>query len=564
MKNNFSAWLLLPLALAARDGALAQTPPDAGSIQQQIERERAPLLPRKAVPERPVEPAVMTPQAGFTVTVRSFRFAGNTLLPGERLAPAVAGFLNRPLDFNQLKAAAIAVANAYREAGWIVRVYLPEQDIVDGVVVIQIVEAVFGGAILDGPEPSRIKSAHVLNFFGAQQKTGEPVNAEALDRALLLADDLPGVAVSGSLREGAKARETDLVVKLADEPRVIGKVAIDNTGSRGTGPNRITADLNLNSPFGMGDLLTANAIYTQGSDYLRLGASVPVGVNGWRVGVNTSHLDYKLVASEFDALEAKGKSDSSGLEASYPVIRSRLKNLYFMANADHKTFDNQANGATTTRYKSDSLGLGLFGNIFDNLGGGGANAASLIWTNGKLNLDGSPNQAADAVTTRSDGSYGKLRYSLSRQQVVTERISLFASIAGQRANKNLDSSEKFFLGGATGVRAYPSNEGGGSNGDLASVELRAKLPQGFTLTGFYDWGRVTINRNNDFAGAPALNDYVLKGAGLTLAWQAASGPSVRATWAHRIGENPNPTATGNDQDGSLNRNRLWLSAVLPF
>ena len=61
-----------------------------------------------------------------------------------------------------------------------------------------------------------------------------------------------------------------------------------------------------------------------------------------------------------------------------------------------------------------------------------------------------------------------------------------------------------------------------------------------------------------------LNDYSLKGAGLALAWQGNSGLNLRATWARRIGDNPNPTATGNDQDGSLVSNRFWLTASLPF
>ncbi|MEI6802562.1 MAG: ShlB/FhaC/HecB family hemolysin secretion/activation protein [Burkholderiales bacterium] len=72
------------------------------------------------------------------------------------------------------------------------------------------------------------------------------------------------------------------------------------------------------------------------------------------------------------------------------------------------------------------------------------------------------------------------------------------------------------------------------------------------------------NRDNGFAGAPALNDYALKGAGLALGWQAGNGGSVRATWARRMGDNPNPTATGNDQDGSLVTNRFWLAASLTF
>ena len=101
------------------------------------------------------------------------------------------------------------------------------------------------------------------------------------------------------------------------------------------------------------------------------------------------------------------------------------------------------------------------------------------------------------------------------------------------ASKNLDSAEKFYLGGASGVRAYPSSEGGGAEGQLASLELRARLPQNFALSAFYDWGHVTVNRNNGFTGASALNAYTLQGAGLTAAWFASFGLNLKATWARR-------------------------------
>ena len=53
--------------------------------------------------------------------------------------------------------------------------------------------------------------------------------------------------------------------------------------------------------------------------------------------------------------------------------------------------------------------------------------------------------------------------------------SAFASFSGQMAGGNLDPSEKFYLGGSTGVRAYPSGEAGGSTGQLISLELRRQL-----------------------------------------------------------------------------------------
>jgi len=268
------------LALLLSCATLTHAQPDAGTLRQQIEQERDAALPKKIAPQIAPAPQPMAPVAGITITVTAFQFAGNTLLSDEQLMPAVAKFLNRPLDFAELQKAAVAVANLYREAGWIVRAYLPAQDINDGAVTIQIVEAVFGGLHHEGPEPTRLKLPYVIDIFEAQQKAGEPLNAEALDRALLLTDDLPGVGATGSLREGAQPHETDLVLKLADEPLTIGEVVFDNTGSRSTGSGRLSANLNLNSPFSLGDLFTANAIHTQGSDYLRLSATLPVGPNG--------------------------------------------------------------------------------------------------------------------------------------------------------------------------------------------------------------------------------------------------------------------------------------------
>ncbi len=564
MRNMHLVGPAFALAMIPPWPACAQTPPDAGSLQQQIDRERKPMLPPRATPERPAEPAAMQPAAGASITVSAFRFAGNTLLGEEQLAPAVAGYLNRPLDFAQLQKAAAAVAEVYRQAGWVVRAYLPQQEIQAGVVTIQIVEAVFGGAVIEGDPPLRLKLATALAVIDAAQTRGEKLNADAIDRALLLLDDLPGVTAIGNLRPGHEEGETELVLNLGDEPLLRAEAGMDNTGSRSTGTERLLANLTMSSLLALGESVNASIIHTQGSDYARLGVTLPVGGTGWRAGINASSLRYQLVAPEFVAFEGKGTSETTGLEASYPLIRSRLKNLYVNANADRKTFDNQSGGAVTTRYRTETLSLGLAGNLFDNIGGGGANSASLSLVAGDLNLDDSPNQAADAATVRAAGHYTKLRYAASRQQVIADDLAVFAALSGQQAGKNLDSSEKFYLGGAGGVRAYPASEGGGSEGQMVNLELRWRLPAGFSLTAFHDWGRVRVNRDNGFTGAAILNDYSLKGAGLALGWQADFGLSARLTWARREGENPNPTATGRDQDGSLVRDRLWASVMLSF
>jgi hemolysin activation/secretion protein len=351
---------------------------------------------------------------------------------------------------------------------------------------------------------------------------------------------------------------------VADGPRVTGDVEADNAGARSTGLGRVIADARLNSLFGLGDRTDAMLLHSLGSDYERAAYSQPVGSGGWRVGINASHLTYRVVTAAFAALDARGTSTTTGAEANYPLWRERLKNLFFTFTVDDKRFDNRSSGAIASAYTVRSASLGLYGNLFDTLGGGGANNASITLEQGNVDLGDSPNEGADSVTTHTAGGFRMLHFSAARQQTLTERFSLYASLSGQTASKNLDSSEKFYLGGSSGVRAYPANEGGGSEGVLLDLEARESLPANFNLTGFFDIGVVQVNKNNGFTGAAAPNSDQLKGLGISLGWTASMGFSVKATLARRIGNNPDPTSTGADQDGSLDKNRVWLQASVPF
>lgn len=551
--------------------ALACAQPDAGALLQQIEQGQQQALPEKAHSAEPVVPSPMQATGGLTITVTSFRFAGNTLINAERLTPMVAAYLNRPLGLAELNQAAAAVADYYRASGWVVRAFLPQQEIKEGSVTIQIVEAVFGGAVIEGSSPGHLPVAAALRIVESAQQIGEKLNANAVDRGLLLLGDTPGISATGNLRSGKVEGETDLALKLADTPLLRGDAGIDNSGSRSTGAERLLTNAVMNGAMGKGDQATTNIMHTRGSDYISIGGTLPLGSNGWRAGINTSYMRYHLVAAEFDAIDGNGTSATFGVEASYPLIRMRAKNLYFNARADRKNFDNYALAAVTSHYRTDALTLGLTGNLFDNFHGGGANSASLFFVSGIVNLNDSPNQVADATSANSAGHFTKIRYAANRQQALTETLSFYAALTGQMALQNLDGSEKFYLGGAGGVRAYPSSEGGGSEGQMLNMELRWivpegrwKMPRGLMLATFYDWGRVRVNRDNNFSGAPALNSYDLKGAGLGLTWQADTGLTAKLIWARRMGENPNPATTGQDQDGSFVRDRLWLSITQPF
>ena len=475
-----------------------------------------------------------------------FQFKGNTQLSEAQLQAAVAPFIGRPLSFLELQQAADAVATAYREAGWVVRAFLPKQEIDQGIVTIQVVEAVFGDTLVQGEPSQRIQAQRLIRIVQAAQAQGQALNAQRIDRALMLLDDLPGVSVSGSLVEGTHDGQTNLTLTVTDEPLITGNVTVDNTGSRSTGTDRLSTNLSFNSPARLGDALVLNLLKTQGSEYQRTAYSVPLGYQGLRAGLHYSHLNYGLIG-DFASLGATGVAKTSGLDLTYPLLRGALSNVNLMLSYDNKTFDNIANTHASS-YGIKAYTFTLSGHQFDASGGGGANSASLVMTTGEKS---------------TEGSYSKLNLTLTRQQTVRQDLSLLVSANWQVASKNLDSSEKMYLGGSSGVRAFPSNEGGGSEGRTLTTELRQRLADRWTLSGFYDYGWAVVNRN-DVTTPSNPGNYNLQGFGLSLAWMGPMGIDVKATAAQRINTNPVQTAQGLDSDGSHKSTRVWFNASVAF
>ena len=574
----FTVWFAV-LAGWGSTGAWAQanasrfTEVNAGSLRQQIERDQTFKLPKISAPTEtekrpPKEPVSKGPQ----IAVKQFVFKGNTLLSSERLVDAVAAYLGESLSFAQLEQAVAEVAQTYRDVGWTVRAYLPEQDIVDGVITVNIVEAVFGKVVIDGVKPKSLDQARLIQIVLSEQTTGTFLRASAVDRALLIADDISGVAVTGGLQEGQRDGETDVVLKALEKPWLETNFSHDNTGSESTGVERTSLGFTGNSWLLPGDVFSMQLVGSEGTRYVRMSESIPIGYTGLRVGVNASRMTYRVGLLGADGFEVTGLSETFGLETSYPLVRSRLSNLYVNLAVDNKIFRNFGSDKRNQDYAIRSSSLGLSGNLFDNFGGGGFNNASLTLTHGTVNMDGSASfiENPDQFPEGKVGFYRKIRYALSRQQTLTDQLAFYLAVSGQSALTDLDSSEKFYLGGSSGVRAYPGSEGGGVKGHMANAELRWQVASGYSATMFYDIGQVLADPlfhtrdNQEF-----INEYTLKGGGLAFSRQFDGGLTFKVTWARRAEDNPNPrtdttTLQIKDQSGSLVRDRVWLSLSASF
>jgi hemolysin activation/secretion protein len=121
---------------------MAQSVPDAGALMRQTEQMlRQDQLQRQQL-KREVLPPAMVMNGDTRVTVERFQFKGNKLLKADQLQAVAAPFSNRLLNQHDLQQLTHAIAEAYRQTGWIVQAYIPSQDLKNGEMTVQVVETI--------------------------------------------------------------------------------------------------------------------------------------------------------------------------------------------------------------------------------------------------------------------------------------------------------------------------------------------------------------------------------------------------------------------------------------
>jgi hemolysin activation/secretion protein len=568
------AFLAIPMAVVSAalawpvHAAEGVTPPSAGSVLRDLQRPEAPL-PRSAnesaLPARKDDAGQARASSDQQLLLKRLRFTGATVFTASQLQAAVADGLGRTLDLDGLQALVDRVTRLYRDAGYpLARAVLPAQDIVDGEVQVQVVEGRLGAVTVRNA--TRLQAA-VLPLDGLQ--VGSVIADAPLERALLLTQDLAGVRVRSTLQPGATVGTSELLVELSPGQAWAGSVEADNQGSPSTGLRRLGGSISLNNAAGLGDVLSLRALGSEGDGlrYGRLSWQVPVGAQGSRLGVALSDMRYRL-GGDFEALQAHGSATVQSLFASHPLRRSRSANLNVQLQVEDKRLRDLADAAGTASGKALQVAtLSLSGDASDSLangGRGGWNSGQLSWAQGRLRLGEAQARELDAASAQTAGEFGKLQFSLQRLQnlpVLGGRTSLMLGLSGQWAQKNLDSSEKFALGGAGGVRAYHAGVAAVDRALLLTLEWRQALAPGWQASVFMDTARGTSQaRSWDGAGATASAQPRLQGAGIGLSWTGSNGLSAQLQAAQTVGRQVLAGA-GGQRRGGLQVQLQWQPAT---
>lgn len=551
-------WIKFPALPAPKPPATAKPPEAAPAVAQE------PAAPApSATATAPPGQAAPSPEFVF----KAFKFQGNKVYSNKRLQQLLATTVLQVQDVADLQKAADAVAQLYQKDGILARVDLLPQDLTDGEVTITITEGRFAGAKLETPNSPKLPADYLVKLVETAQPKNEAVRMSQLDRATLLLGEVAGVQANMRLRSGDNEGETEALIQVSDGKTWDGQISWDNAGPVSTGFNRISTQLNRYGALGRADSSSLQYMHSDGTDYLRLSYSEPLGYWGSRWGTNASVSRYKVVTNDYLALNPQGPANSVGFDMTFPLLRSRSTSASMQVAFDRKFFRNTTNVGVSSDYFMDSITTSLQATRSDEWMGGGENSMGAQITRGLVNLSGSPNESNDALSTKTAGRFTKLRLNVNRQQSLSPTTQLVGSYQMQMASKNLDGSEKFSLGGMQGVRAYPSSEANGNAAQLMTVEYQKTLEwqqHSFKVSAFIDTGHVSKLKFNTGSG---INAYSLQGAGL---WVGSSVPNRlgqaqwRMTWAHRMGSNPAAQANGLDLDGTLHNDRFWLSVIQQF
>ena len=484
--------LVVGMSIAAQQASAQVLPgsarPDAIERQYRIEDQRpevggAPIIETQALQAKEI-------RGGVAFELNGIEIENGTVYKEAQLKHLYKDQIGTKVTVGELNSIAGSITTYYRNHGYILtRAVVPPQRAENGVVKIRIVEGYIDQVRIEGDA----RDSKPIQAYADKIRASKPLNAKALERYLLLMDDLPGVEARAILQPSASQPGASDVVVTVTRKRVEGSVNFDNRGSRFLGAYQLGSTLAANNLITDEDQTQLRVIGTPfESDelfYSEIRHELQLGGEGTKLVLSGNHIRTQPGAS-VELLEFQGESNSFSVGVNHPILRSRQSNWFVNSDFTVRNVDVNSLGADFYYDRTRVLSLGTAYDFVDS-------------TNAINRLDAGVAKGfafgTDSSQPRSRGngkpSFWKFTGRASRIQPIQGSWSAYAAAAGQYSVDPLLASEEFAIGGAEFGSAYDPAEITGDSGLAGRLELQYnQAPGGFVdqyqLYGFYDLGRV--------------------------------------------------------------------------
>lgn len=512
--------LVVSLFILGSGFIAAQVPqiPDAQRLLQEALTQEfpAPLT----VPIEAQSLSDVTP-GGAQVRVSTIEFEGITQFSNDELLSVLGEeALGQEYDLGGLRALANEISQFYRDAGFVfARAFIPAQTLTDGLLKIQVLEGRFGEVLVDSDDEVTIE--RVARYLSPLEP-GAVIDNRTLQRTFAVLGDVPGLEVVPLINAGQTAGTGDVLVLANTDKTNSLRFTVDNHGNRSSGVYRGSFLFTTPRILQFGDSLSITGLASNDEQLglISFDYSWPIGGAGVRAAASHSRTSYNLGNLSEAISETKGGSENFGFRLTYPLVRTDTRDIQLNVAHQRKWLRTDTTFVSdqlrSERVETSLLPVGATWQERDSWLGGGLTQASVTWTLGYTKREAQVTLFADDVTHRD---FFKTEIQAFRlQSLPFDRLDarLFALVSTQFANRDLDSSEQFSLGGANAVRAYPQGESSGSQGWLTQLELRASLGAVEPFV-FYDSGHIL--------GSDEEASSTLQGAGVGLRanWHSLNG-----------------------------------------
>jgi hemolysin activation/secretion protein len=419
-------------------------------------------------------------------------------LDSELFRLALAPFLGQPASMNSLQRLQDIVRGHLQAFGHpLANVYLPPQDVTDGVVRVVVQFAALEGEVAVAGHRWFAPGAYAA---AVRQRAGERLDATALREDIAWLNRNPFRRVRPVIEAGAQPATTRVTLRTEERLPLALNAGYANTGTRATGEDRVSAGVQWGNAFGRGDLLNVGAA---GDPQWRHQRSFSAGYTAflpWRQLLTLQGAHAAIASIVPEPFVQAGTSWQAGARYEVPLRAPRpgwTQTLSF--TADFKYSDNTLEFAaipvtgnvTHLAQVGATYGVGFvaFGGRNSVAFTGAASPGGLTARNRDRDFDGSrPGARADYV-------HGKLALSHRRSLPAGFELAMTADL--QAASGALLGSEQLNGGGAGAVRGYRESSAFGDAGFVGNAELHAP---GFDAAG----GRIA-GGFFAFADAASLN-----------------------------------------------------------
>ena len=398
-------------------------------------------------------------------------------------------YTRRSVEVAELQRLTAEISQYARNRGFTVaQAVVPPQEVADGKLEIKVYVASFDKINLkvNGSDVAD----RVIQRFMKPLHSGEVITDKKLESVLNNLNDLPGVIGRGILQPGSKPATTSLDVEVLERRVWNNYIFADNGGSKSSGRYRYGMHTEINNPGHQGDKIGITGyISNKHTKNYGVNYETAIGGRGTRWGIGYSKSSYDLGTVNF--WNPTGESEGFSFYGLTPIYRDKSKKLTAIYDYDHRKITDdmrfdlipQLNWKIGTEKSADVFHAGVaFSEYLPNRFTGG----NLIYWYGDIETD---NGGA-----YYDGGYHKLTADFNHVRY-WKLWNLRFNASAQLASRGLDGSERFYLGGMSGVRAYPASETSGDVGYTATVELRrATGVEGLEAAAFIDVGEVTRSK----------------------------------------------------------------------